>query len=234
MTRKALEDICAQAASRWKIIDTLVIHRVGRLVPGDRIVLVTQFKDTGSIFGSNAAQAVDPKEVLVDVIDVVLAYPGKSDGFNQLPKDGMPTVVTAVDGTPGIQVPATKPPKTTEFATIKAGSGSVVRKGKTVVLQFTLWTWPDKVGAAPDNSTLTTWTDKVPRALKMTNIDDGGGLPKGLTDALIGQKIGSQVLVVIPPGTDDFPASALANDALPGVTETSTLIWVVDLLGIQK
>ena len=40
MTRKALDDICAQAASRWKLIDTLVVHRVGRLVPGDRIVLV--------------------------------------------------------------------------------------------------------------------------------------------------------------------------------------------------
>ena len=40
MTQKALEDICAQAAGRWKLVDTLVIHRVGRLVPGDRIVLV--------------------------------------------------------------------------------------------------------------------------------------------------------------------------------------------------
>ena len=40
MTQHALEEICAQAASRWKLIDTLVIHRVGRLVPGDRIVLV--------------------------------------------------------------------------------------------------------------------------------------------------------------------------------------------------
>ena len=40
------------------------------------------------------------------VIDVTAAYLGKADGFNQLPKDGMPTVVTAVDGTPGITVPA--------------------------------------------------------------------------------------------------------------------------------
>ncbi|HEX4782622.1 MAG TPA: molybdopterin synthase catalytic subunit MoaE [Usitatibacter sp.] len=40
MTARALEDICAQAAAKWKLIDTLVIHRVGRLVPGDRIVLV--------------------------------------------------------------------------------------------------------------------------------------------------------------------------------------------------
>ncbi len=40
MTEKALEEICAQAHSRWDLIDTLVIHRVGALKPGDRIVLV--------------------------------------------------------------------------------------------------------------------------------------------------------------------------------------------------
>ena len=40
MTERALEDICAQAMARWDLIDTLVIHRVGELRPGDRIVLV--------------------------------------------------------------------------------------------------------------------------------------------------------------------------------------------------
>ena len=40
MTEKALEDICTQAHSRWDLLDTLVIHRVGALKPGDRIVLV--------------------------------------------------------------------------------------------------------------------------------------------------------------------------------------------------
>ncbi len=40
MTEKALEDICAQADSRWDLIDMVVVHRVGSLVPGDRIVLV--------------------------------------------------------------------------------------------------------------------------------------------------------------------------------------------------
>ena len=40
MTEKALEDICAQAAAKWKVLDAVVIHRVGPLVPGDRIVMV--------------------------------------------------------------------------------------------------------------------------------------------------------------------------------------------------
>ncbi|QJR10984.1 Molybdopterin synthase catalytic subunit [Usitatibacter rugosus] len=40
MTEKALDDICREAASRWNVLETLVIHRVGPLKPGDRIVLV--------------------------------------------------------------------------------------------------------------------------------------------------------------------------------------------------
>lgn len=40
MTEKALENIVAQAQSRWNICDTLVIHRIGDLLPTDQIVLV--------------------------------------------------------------------------------------------------------------------------------------------------------------------------------------------------
>jgi molybdopterin synthase catalytic subunit len=40
MTEKALEEICGEAHARWDLIDTLVIHRIGALEPGDRIVLV--------------------------------------------------------------------------------------------------------------------------------------------------------------------------------------------------
>ncbi|MCS6766499.1 MAG: molybdopterin synthase catalytic subunit MoaE [Candidatus Protistobacter heckmanni] len=40
MTERALEDIVAQAHARWTLLDALVIHRVGKLAPGDQIVLV--------------------------------------------------------------------------------------------------------------------------------------------------------------------------------------------------
>jgi molybdopterin synthase catalytic subunit len=39
MTEKALENIVAEAKGRWDIYDVLVIHRVGRLLPCDQIVL---------------------------------------------------------------------------------------------------------------------------------------------------------------------------------------------------
>jgi len=40
MTESALEEICREAHSRWQLLETLVIHRVGPLQPGERIVLV--------------------------------------------------------------------------------------------------------------------------------------------------------------------------------------------------
>ena len=40
MTENALEAIVAEARGRWDIYGVRVIHRVGRLLPGDRIVLV--------------------------------------------------------------------------------------------------------------------------------------------------------------------------------------------------
>jgi molybdopterin synthase catalytic subunit len=40
MTEKELGRICAEAKSRWDILDTLVVHRVGDLRPLDQIVLV--------------------------------------------------------------------------------------------------------------------------------------------------------------------------------------------------
>jgi molybdopterin synthase catalytic subunit len=40
MTEKALNEIVAEARSRWELQGVRVIHRVGRLLPGDRIVFV--------------------------------------------------------------------------------------------------------------------------------------------------------------------------------------------------
>ena len=40
MTEKSLEEIIKQARDRWDLYKTLVIHRVGSLLPEDQIVLV--------------------------------------------------------------------------------------------------------------------------------------------------------------------------------------------------
>lgn len=40
MTERALDAIVREAQQRWQIIDVTVIHRVGRLLPGEQIVFV--------------------------------------------------------------------------------------------------------------------------------------------------------------------------------------------------
>ena len=40
MTQKELSSIEAQARERWSLLDCLIVHRYGRLTPGDQIVLV--------------------------------------------------------------------------------------------------------------------------------------------------------------------------------------------------
>jgi molybdopterin synthase catalytic subunit len=40
MTERSLEAICAGASARWALIDIVVIHRIGTLLPTDQIVFV--------------------------------------------------------------------------------------------------------------------------------------------------------------------------------------------------
>lgn len=40
MTEKQLQDIEAEANRRWQLAATLIVHRYGKLLPGERIVLV--------------------------------------------------------------------------------------------------------------------------------------------------------------------------------------------------
>lgn len=40
MTEKALSAIVTEAMTRWDLIDVRILHRVGRLTPGDPIVMV--------------------------------------------------------------------------------------------------------------------------------------------------------------------------------------------------
>lgn len=61
MTEKALEEICAQAHARWDLVDTLVIHRVGALAPGDRIVLV-------GVASAHRGEAFEACEFIMDFL----------------------------------------------------------------------------------------------------------------------------------------------------------------------
>lgn len=59
MTEKMLEKINLKARIRWKLIDSLIIHRYGKLYPGDQIVLV-------ATFSQHRKDALEACEFLID------------------------------------------------------------------------------------------------------------------------------------------------------------------------
>lgn len=61
MTEKALEEILIEARQRWAIVDALVIHRHGHLLPGDRIVLV-------AVASSHRGEAFQACEFIMDFL----------------------------------------------------------------------------------------------------------------------------------------------------------------------
>jgi peptidylprolyl isomerase len=207
--------------------DNAVSGALECLSVGSRVAVVSTWDEAKAGFNADAEGSLPADSTVVMVIDVLRAYLGKADGFNQLPLDGMPTVVTAVDGTPGVSVLLQEPPTSARSSVIKGGDGATLRADDKAVVNYSLWSWP--TSAAGDPALIgTTWSNHRAVTLALTSIDDGGGVPTGLLDALVGQKIGSQVLAVLPPGDDSFPAGqGPAGD-------DTTYIFVVDLLGIQK
>lgn len=61
MTVRSLEDIAAQAMARWPLGAVSIVHRVGRLLPGERIVFV----GTAS---SHRAAAFEACEFIMDYL----------------------------------------------------------------------------------------------------------------------------------------------------------------------
>jgi molybdopterin synthase catalytic subunit len=61
MTEKALATLVDEANSRWSLLDVSVIHRVGRLMPGDPIVLV-------AVASSHRGEAFAACEFIMDFL----------------------------------------------------------------------------------------------------------------------------------------------------------------------
>jgi molybdopterin synthase catalytic subunit len=61
MTEKALQKIVQEAAGRWAVIDALVVHRVGEIMPGDPIVLV-------AVWTSHRGDAFDASRHIMEAL----------------------------------------------------------------------------------------------------------------------------------------------------------------------
>ncbi len=161
---------------------------------------------------------VGATDSLVFIFDLSRVYLEKAEGSAVAAEAGMPSVVTTPEGVPGITIPSTDAPTELRIAPLLKGSGDIVKTGDLVTMHYSGFTWAD--GTKFDSS----WDKGSPAQLEVSP----GKLIDGFLSAVVGQTVGSQVLVVIPPelgygeaGTGNIPPNA-------------TLIFVIDILGTSS
>ena len=121
------------------------------------------------------------------------------------------------DGSTTITVPEGEPPTELVVQPLIEGDGPEVEAGQTIVAHYTGIIWDS--GEQFDSS----WDRGEPASFPI----GVGGVIAGWDEGLVGQPIGSQVLLVIPP--EQGYGEAGNPDA--GIEGTDTLVFVVDILG---
>ncbi|MFB8386101.1 FKBP-type peptidyl-prolyl cis-trans isomerase [Microbacterium sp. NPDC055910] len=165
--------------------------------------------------GSATSIGIGPDDSAVAVIDVRTVYRAKADGADVFQSGfGLPSVVRATNGRPGVTIPDAAPPTEVVVQTIKRGTGPVVTGEQPVRIHLTGTVWETR------EEFQSTWESEPP------SITLGSFLP-ALDEALEGETVGSQVLVVVPP------SEGFGNEAQGAVPANSTLVFVVDILGLD-
>lgn len=181
---------------------------------GSRIVVALAPGDVEAETAAGVGLA--DNESAVAVVDVRKVYLPKADGADQFNSgNGTPTVVRAPDGRPGIIVPDGAPPTELVIQVIKKGAGPVVTGDVPVRVHYTGVTWDDRTVFD------TTWDDGA----QSVTLD---AMVPGFAEALRGQTVGSQVMVVIPPD------QGYGDQAQGSIPPDSTLVFVVDILGLDQ
>jgi FKBP-type peptidyl-prolyl cis-trans isomerase len=124
------------------------------------------------------------------------------------------TVAGPFGTTPVVKIPKLDANNKLTVKTVIQGTGATVTKTDDMAANFVLYFWNGTSNSLKAN----TFTSN-PTVI-------GGTLLPGLETALIGQKVGSRVLAVIPPA-DGYGTSG--NSQL-GITGTTTLVFVIDVL----
>jgi peptidylprolyl isomerase len=115
---------------------------------------------------------------------------------------------------PTVSIPKAKAGAKLEVKTLIQGTGTALTKADAMAANFVLYFWSGTTSSLKAN----TFTSN-PTVI-------GGTMLPGLETALIGKKVGSRVLAVIPPA-DGYGTSG--NSQL-GITGSTTLVFVIDVL----
>jgi peptidylprolyl isomerase len=163
-------------------------------------------------------KSVKKQDTLVFVVDVtgVRTPLEQATGTAVDAVDGLPTVKLGKAGKPTIQVPSSAAPDTLVVQPLITGTGPVVTAGQTITVHYTGVIWDS--GKKFDSS----WDAGAPVDFPI----GAGQVIAGWDEGLVGQTVGSQVLLVIPP------AQGYGESGQPdaGISGTDTLVFVVDIL----
>lgn len=181
---------------------------------GSRVVAV--FSPSGMNPDAAAQLGLGTTSSAIAVIDVRKVYLPKADGADQIiTQSGLPTVVRAEDGRPGVVIPSSPAPTELQVAVLKKGDGPEVTGDAPVRVAYTGLTWDER--EVFDS----TWESGTPASFDLSSV-----VP-GFEEALKGQRVGSQILAVIPP---EMGYGEEGQGSIPG---NATLVFVIDILGVD-
>jgi peptidylprolyl isomerase len=190
---------------------------------GSRVLAVIPPKDGYGKTGNSSA-GVSATDTLVFVIDMIKEFANNAAATGSQVSNGggsLPSVSAKSGAAPVITIPsaAHKPPSGLVTKTLIKGSGPVVTKGQTVVTQYVGTIW--RTGKVFDSS----WSRGEPFGFTI------GATPSqvitGWDKGLVGQTVGSRVLLIVPPA-DGYGKTGSSQAGIKG---TDTLVFVVDILG---
>jgi peptidylprolyl isomerase len=181
---------------------------------GERFASVVPAAEAFGTVGSSAI-GVKPGDSLVFVVDVRSITPTKATGASKPLPSGFPTVTLASDGQPTITIPKTAAPKTLRIAESKTGTGAVVKSTDQVTVQYQGVLW--RTGKVFDQS----W-GKSPATFMPSQV------VKGFGKALVGHRVGSQVVTIVPP------SEGYGSKGQGDIKGTDTMVFVVDILAANS
>jgi peptidylprolyl isomerase len=220
----------ADAPVEWTLDESLIAGFTKTLqcsAAGSRVVGVIAPED-GIAAESLEGLGLGAEDSLVVVADLLTAEKPaevaptlpKADGEDQPRPEGFPDIKVSIAddeaGTPTLTLPGGDAPTELQLAVLKKGDGEEVGTGADVIVNYTGMNWA--TSEVFDSS----WDRGQPAPFNTAQV-----IP-GFTQALEGQTVGSQILVVIPP------ALAYGTTAEGSTNELAdqTLVFIIDIVGL--
>jgi len=183
---------------------------------GSRVVIAVAPED--GLAKNGASVGVKKSDTLLFVVDVkdVNTPLARATGTAVTPTAGLPIVALASNGRPTVTIPKTDPPADLVVQPLIDGRGPVVQAGQTIRVHYSGLNW--RSGKTFDSS----WSRNQPSDFPI----GAGKVIAGWDEGLVGQKVGSQVLLVVPPNK----GYGAPGNSQVGIKGTDTLVFVVDIL----